>query len=141
LRYVLDCSVAVRWFVPQIHAEHALRFLETLHARENVALAPDIIVSELGHVLRKLAVGKRLSRQRAELSLERFLALGLDLVPSVPLAPTALSLALRHSGTFYDALYLALAEREAIPVLTADERMVSAFSPLVRTVHLADLPR
>ncbi len=139
MRYVLDCSVAVRWFAPQTHSERALHLLETLRERENIVVAPDVIVAELGHVLRKIVVGKRSTAERAEHFLRRFLGLGLELVPSVPLAPAALHLALGHSATFYDALYLALAEREDLSVVTADERMVRAFAPLRRTIRLADL--
>jgi predicted nucleic acid-binding protein len=43
-----------------------------------------------------------------------------------------------HSGTFYDSLYLALAVREDLKVLTADDRMTTAFAKLGRTVRLGD---
>ena len=46
-------------------------------------------------------------------------------------------LALRHTATFYDALYVSLAVREDLSVLTADDRMGSAFAPLNRTIALA----
>jgi predicted nucleic acid-binding protein len=140
LRYVLDCSVAVRWFVPQTHSELALRFLETLRERHNAAVAPDVIVPELGHVLRKLVVGKKLTPEQAALALERFLNVRLELAASATLAAPALQLALGHSATFYDALYVALAARDDLQVLTADDRMVSAFAKLDRVVRLADLP-
>jgi predicted nucleic acid-binding protein len=140
LRYGLDCSVAVRWLVPQIHAKHALRFLGSLREGENTVIAPDVIVVELGHVLRKLVVGKKVTRGRASAFFDQFLNLDLGLVSSLPLAPDALQLALSHSATFYDSLYLALAEREDLPVLTADDRMAKAFAPLGRAVSLVDLP-
>lgn len=90
MRYVLDCSVAVRWFVRQTYWEQALTVLERVHAGGTDLVAPDVIVAELG-----------------------------------------------HCGTFYDALYLALAEREDLQVLTADGRMTRAFAKLGRTLHLA----
>jgi predicted nucleic acid-binding protein len=42
-------------------------------------------------------------------------------------------------ATFYDSLYVALAEREGISVITADDRMANAFSGLDRIVRLRDL--
>jgi predicted nucleic acid-binding protein len=41
-------------------------------------------------------------------------------------------------GRFSDALYVALAIREDTKVLTADERMVNAFSRVERAVFLPD---
>ena len=56
-------------------------------------------------------------------------------------AECALLLAFRHHATFYDALYIALAERENVKVLTADDGMVNAFASLDRTIRLADFDR
>ncbi len=42
------------------------------------------------------------------------------------------------NATFYDALYLTLAEREDLTVLTADKHMVNAFGKLRRTLKLAN---
>jgi predicted nucleic acid-binding protein len=63
-----------------------------------------------------------------------------QLFPSASLAPQAFALALAHTGTFYDALYVALAEQQDLKVLTADERMVNAFARLGRTLPLRHLP-
>lgn len=137
MRYVLDCSVAVRWFVAQTHADKAAHLLDGLASGRTSLLAPDVIVPEFGHVLRKLVVGKKLAPERARSFLDRFLLLPIEMSSARDLAPRALDLAFRHSATFYDALYLALAEREDLKVVTADERMASAFAPLDRTVSLA----
>lgn len=137
MRYVLDCSVAVRWFVAQTHADKAAHILDELATGQTTLVAPDVIVPEFGHVLRKLVVGKKLAPDRARPFLDRFLLLPIEMSSSRGLAPRALDLTFRHSATFYDALYLALAERENLKVVTADERMVNAFAGLERTVSLA----
>jgi predicted nucleic acid-binding protein len=49
-----------------------------------------------------------------------------------------MELAVTHMATFYDALYVALAVRENLKVITADERMVNAFAKLDRAIPLAD---
>jgi predicted nucleic acid-binding protein len=49
-----------------------------------------------------------------------------------------MELAIQHLGTFYDALYIALAERENLKVITADDRMANAFARIDRTLALAD---
>jgi predicted nucleic acid-binding protein len=60
-------------------------------------------------------------------------------VPSLPLSRAALRLALAHMGTFWDALYVALAVENDLEVVAADEPMTKAFAPLERTIHLANL--
>ena len=52
-----------------------------------------------------------------------------------------MALAVKHMATFYDALYIALAEREDLKVLTADDGMANAFASLNRTVRLADFAK
>ena len=48
-----------------------------------------------------------------------------------------MQLAVSHMATFYDALYVTLAERESVRVLTADDRMCNAFASLDRTLRLS----
>lgn len=85
-----------------------------------------------------MIVGKKLSADGGLAAVDRFLAVPVLLSSTSDLSHQALRLALDHSGTFYDALYLALAEREDLQVLTADGRMTRAFAKLGRTLHLAD---
>lgn len=139
MRYVLDCSVAVRWFVPQTHSAVAVEVLRRFQRGETDLTAPDVIVPELGHVLRKLVLGRTITEQQAAAFLDRFLAIPIEMVPARELALQALDLALRHGATFYDALYLALAIRENCRVVTADERMTRAFATPDRTIPLASL--
>ncbi len=101
-------------------------------------VAPDSIVPELGHSFRKLVLGKKLSYEDASGALDDFGALQIPLLPSLALCGKAMELAAMHMATFYDALYLALAEREDIPVLTADKPMTNAFAALTRTIWLGD---
>ena len=60
------------------------------------------------------------------------------LVPSRVLGRQAMELAIQHLGTFYDAFYIALAEREDLRVIPADDRMANAFAKVNRTVALAN---
>jgi len=101
-------------------------------------VAPEVVVAELGHVLRKLVVRKKLAADGAVRALDRFLALAIPLRPARDLAPEALRLAIANTATFYDALYIALAVREDLRVITADKRMRRAFAKLDRTILLAD---
>lgn len=139
MRYVLDCSVALKWFVPEPLSEQAVDVLGQYQSGALDLVAPEILLAEFGHGLRKDVVSGHLPREEATQSLEDLLAVGVPTVLTRELAPRALELALDHMATFYDGLYVALAEREDVPVLTADNRMVNAFAALNRTFSLGSL--
>lgn len=137
--YVLDCSVAVKWFVPEPLSDAAGRVLDDLRAGNAVLIAPDIIVAEFGHTLRKLVVRRSLTPDDSREILDDFMSLEITTLPARPLAASALRLCTTHMSTFYDALYMALALREGLEVLTADERLANAFAPLGQVQLLGGL--
>ncbi len=139
MTYILDCSVAIRWFVAQTHWQAAALLLDRFSRGETTFVAPDVIIPEFGHVMRKLVVGGKLSAEQGHAFLGSFLALPVEMKPARSLASRALELAFEHSATFYDALYVALAEREDVKVVTADDRMTRAFASLDRIVALATI--
>ena len=135
-RYVLDCSVAIKWFVPEPLSELALPLLERLQSGSLTFVAPESSIAEFGHSMRRLVVGGRLTPEQAIRAIERLVALPIESVDARPLAKAALQLALAHMATFYDALYVALAEREELKIVSADDRMANAFAGLGRIVRL-----
>lgn len=139
MRYVLDCSVAIKWSVPEVLTEEAIQVLDGLRSGSVSLVAPEIILAEFGHTVRKRVGAHQLTRDEAEQVWEDFLSLSITTVLTAELARSAFPLALDHMATFYDALYVALAQREDLKVLTADDRMVNAFAPLGRTIALGDL--
>ena len=61
-RVVVDASVAIKWFVPEIHAQAARRLL-----REGVALlAPDLIWAEVANALWRQWRNKELAAEDVE---------------------------------------------------------------------------
>ncbi len=48
-RYVVDASVAIKWFLPETHSEAALRLQHSNHRLH----APAFVMLELGNVLTK----------------------------------------------------------------------------------------
>lgn len=137
MRLVLDASVAVKWFVPEPHYREARSLLPRIQSGDVELIAPETVVAEFGHALRKLVVGRKMDAAECPNFVRDFLSLDVRREPIGPLAEDAMRLTTRHMSTFYDALYIALAIREDLRVITADERMVSAFSALDRTISLA----
>jgi len=135
--YVIDASVAVKWWVSEEHSATARSLIGKATARQ----APDLLMLELGNVLlKKLRLGD-VSRTDAAMVLAEAPLLTV-LRPSTVLAPRAFELAVEFRQTMYDATYVVLALAEHCPLVTADRRLYNALSPHFKDTMLwiADLP-
>lgn len=116
---VVDASVALKWFLAN---EPAADLALELLGNGDILVAPDIIVPEVCNAAWKSARLGRITQAQAEeiaASLPRFIE---SIANSTMLAPRAVLIASRLDHPVYDTLYLALAEREATYVITADTR-------------------
>lgn len=121
-RRVVDASVAIKWFVEEVHAEAA----RCLLADEYELLVPDLLWPECGNILWKKV-------QRGELTADeaRLIRAGLEQqplrhFPSDLLIEPALEIALATGRTVYDSCYLALALLTDCQLVTADQRLFNA---------------
>jgi len=118
---VVDASVAVKWVVEEPDSAAAAGLLAgtLLHA-------PAHWLAEAAHVVWWRALRGEFDRDDAA---ERVAVLGRAPVRSHDLAgllPRAFALALAHRVTVYDSLYVALAERLGVKLVTADLRLIAA---------------
>ena len=121
---MIDASVVIKWFVPEVHGDAARRWLDSPHEY----VAPDLLFPEAGN-----AIWKKV--RRGELTVEEGRRLAVDLssvaVESISmrdLLPDAHALALSSGLTVYDAMYVALAVRLKTQVITADDRLTRALA-------------
>jgi len=118
---VVDASAAVELVLRTQRAERiAARVLDPgqqLHA-------PHLIDVEVLQVLRRLVQSRDLGPQRAELALADFIQLTIERHRHTALLRR--SWELRASMSACDAVYVALAEALAAPLLTCDERLARA---------------
>jgi predicted nucleic acid-binding protein len=119
---VVEASVAIKWYLPEIHSEAARRLLKGSWT----LLAPDLLFSECGNVLWKKARLGEIDEQEAAIILSALGKQPLRIAPSWPLAHSALEIALQTQRTVYDSLYLALAVREQSVLITADQKLYEA---------------
>lgn len=139
MRYVLDSNVALKCFLPEEQSDLARALLSRARAGSVSLIAPEILLAEVAHSLRREVVRKRLPTDDARSIWRDIRAIQIELHPVATLADDALALSLEHMGAVYDALYLALAVREDVKVVTADDRMVKAFARIDRAITLASL--
>jgi predicted nucleic acid-binding protein len=92
---------------------------------------------ELGNVLWKKVQRSAMTAEEA-LEAQRSVAslAPIWILPSAPYHPRAMRIALAHGRSFYDSLYLALAETENGLFVTADERLVHALAGTALAPHL-----
>jgi predicted nucleic acid-binding protein len=127
--FVLDASVAAKWFLPPSREPYALeaeRVLEHYVAGKCSLTVPDLFWPELGNILSKSARRGEISLSSCGLAVEHLELLRLPTLPSEPLLARALTIALDFQRPFYDCEYVALAVESRTPLLTADERLVNA---------------
>ena len=124
---VVDASVAIKWYLPEIHAEVALACLDDKYH----LLVPDLFFSEFGNILwKKCRVGE-ITHNEANTIFDALAKVPLQNYPLEKLLLPSFELAVGMDRTVYDCIYLALAVSEACKMLTADRKFydVVAGSP------------
>lgn len=133
---VVDCSVALKWYVPELHAESASELLDGSHELH----APDLLLPEFGNCLWKKVRWGELAASESRTILRAFETVPLEIHPSQLLLEAGLELALHTARTVYDSLYVALAILLDCPFVTADQRLFSALRascPSAEVQHIA----
>ena len=131
-KVVVDASVALKWFVPEIHSASATRLLDPAI----VLCAPDLIGPEFGNILWKKVRRAEITRDEADEILSAFGALPLEIRPSSALLAAAFEIAVEFDRSVYDSLYLALAVAEECALVTADAKLHSALAASPLAIHV-----
>ena len=131
-RLVVDSSVVIKWFVPEVHSDDALRYLDPDLERD----APELLLAEVSNILwKKVGRGELTAAQAGKIAQDVEQADG-NIHPMANLFGPGLRIALATGRTAYDSIYLALADSLATRVVTADRRFYNAlqggpYAPLV----------
>lgn len=121
-RYVLDASVAIKWFVAEIYSEAARLLL----ADDNNFLVPDFFFPEVGNVLWKRVRRGEDTEDNAKQTLADLDTVPIEVYLSKPFMPLALDIAIQTDRAIYDVLYLALAITHNCQMVTADQKFYNA---------------
>jgi predicted nucleic acid-binding protein len=121
---VVDASVAIKWLLPEAYSDECLSLL----ARNEQILVPDFLFTQVGNGLAKRVKTGDLKPGWTEHAMATLLRLPLVRVPLDELAVDAIGLASHGKRPFSDAVYLALAVRESVPLITADWRWYALVS-------------
>lgn len=116
--FVLDASLVIKWFVPEVDSDAACQWLDASHDY----VAPDLLFPETGNTVWKKVRRGELSLDDGQQLVADLSVIAVDAIPMRDLLPDAYALALRAGITVYDAAYLALAVRLETQVITGDDR-------------------
>jgi len=123
--FVVDASVVIKWFVPEIHGDAARRLLELPHQ----FVAPDLLFADTANIVWKKTRRGELTDAEGRQLVGEINRIAVESVPSRLLAEDAYALTRITGQTVYDALYLALAVRLKTQMITADERLIASLVP------------
>jgi predicted nucleic acid-binding protein len=129
--FVLDASVAVKWFLSskfEPHSDEALALYEKYLRSEIRFIVPDIFWAEVANAFwRAIRLG-RLQKSSAQKALAALAKCEFPTVGVADLLDGAFQIAITFDRSVYDALYVALAVQSGADLITADERLANALA-------------
>lgn len=128
---VVDTSALIRLYVPDGPLPDGLEAaVDAAWRGEALLMAPDLLLAEVGQVLRKKERAGYLRKEESDEILAAVLALPIEVLPHRALLADALDLARETNLTVYDALFLALAKGRGAALFSADERLANCLDGL-----------
>lgn len=115
---VIDANVAVAWVVDRPYSAAAITLVDDGWK----LLAPDILMYEVGSALSYYVKTDVISAKRA-IEAYRLIIPAIELVSEPTLAFEALEMSINTRHPIYDCLYLALASRRGLVVISADRKL------------------
>lgn len=120
--FVVDASVVIKWFVPEIHSDAARRLLEGPHEY----VAPDLLFAETANTIWKKVRRNELAADEGQRLVADIGRVAVETISCRALAEDASAVASATRQTVYDCMYVALALRLNTRSITADERLEAA---------------
>jgi predicted nucleic acid-binding protein len=124
--FVIDASVVVKWFVPEIHTDAARRLLVLSHEY----VAPDLLFAETANTIWKKIRREELTAEEGQQLVADIGQIAVETVPCRALAEDAHALANVTGRTVYESMYVALAVRLNTRAITADDRLEAALQKI-----------
>src|ERR1700675_3761198 len=100
--FVVDASVVIKWFMPEINSDAARRLLTLSHEY----FAPDLLFAQTANTVWKKVRRGELSAERGQQLVEDIGRIAVETVPCRLLAEDARALATATGRTVYDSLRL-----------------------------------
>jgi predicted nucleic acid-binding protein len=123
--YVIDASVIIEYLVAGQFTAHAKRLFEQNMPTDRLII-PEFSLLECTNVLWRQVRFQGMSVTQAKALLKHLRKIPLHRVPAKAILNTALRVGLTHQLAIYDSVYIALALRSALPLITLDQPQTRA---------------
>jgi predicted nucleic acid-binding protein len=134
--FVLDASVAAKWFNLEEFSDRAVEFKRALVEGEVEFAAPAHITYEVGNSIWK---NPQFTDRDARDAIISFARLELELLePTTKRNERIMEIARARRTSFYDAAYLQAAEELKTTLLTADQAQIASAKGIVKTLHIKE---
>lgn len=138
---VIDTSALVKYILPEDYSDIVRRIIGQHRSSLLELTAPEYILTESANVLWKSVVRDNLQPDEAVRALRLLRQTGIVLVPESQLLDDALRFASHVGIAVYDALFCVLAQRQWVPLITADLPLVSRLqSSPIQVLTLDQIP-
>ena len=124
MNLVIDASVLIKFYVPEILSDRAERLLADVEKKDIDLLAPDLIYPEAGNILWKKQRLKELTRSELEEITDAILSLPLKIEALKSLLPLAVDIAIAYGIAVYSAIYVGLTKVYETTLVTADRKLL-----------------
>jgi predicted nucleic acid-binding protein len=137
---VVDASVVIKWYVPEVHQDQAIAVLNG----NEVLAAPELLIAETANIvwkkvrLKEIAVKDGLDIIKAFVRAQE----RIQFTPSIDLVLLAYDIARNYDRSVYDCVYVALAALHQCQLVTADRKLFNSLqkSPFaLNLLWIADL--
>jgi predicted nucleic acid-binding protein len=118
---VIDANVGLKWFIEESRSPAARKILD----KGASFIAPDIFIPEICNVVWKKVKNQEITAEQGQAIVSNVPMVLDHIVPSSEVAKRAFALAVQFNHPVYECLYLALAERESISLVTDDVKLVT----------------
>lgn len=123
---IVDCSVVVPCFFPELESARAMRLLYEFKEGLIEWVAPAFLSVEFSNTAWKKNSRRLCDSDEAKKQVLQFIHLPVKYVDSLFLLPQAMELAISYKITVYDALYLSAACATNAVLATFDKRLETA---------------
>jgi predicted nucleic acid-binding protein len=117
----IDASVGVKWFIEEQRSSAARKIL----GKAETLIAPDIFTPEISNAIWKKVNAVEISMDQGKAIVSNLPLFIDNFVPSSQLVNRAFDLAIEFNHPVYDCLYVALAERESVILITDDAKLLT----------------
>ena len=134
--FVLDASVAAKWFNNENLTDRAIKVRDAFVKGKVELYSPEHLIYEVGNAIWK---NKEIGVENCASAITTLIDIDINLIKlDSSLASQSIKTARNLQVSYYDAVYVQLSSQLDIPLLTADEKLISRIKNDHNCLHLKD---